>query len=155
MPFKSPFADVEIPDVSVYDYLFSGLTDDDLGRTAVFDSATGSETTYGDLRARIDAFAGALAARGIKPGDVVALHCPNTAAFIIAFHGILRAGATATTINSLYTPARDRQPAARLRCGPLRHRLRCCCRARWPGAPRSVWAPSRSSCSTAPRATSR
>ncbi len=104
MPFKSPFADVEIPDVSVYDYLFADLSEDDLGRIAVFDSATGTETTYGDLRARIDAFAGALAARGIKPGDVVALHCPNTAAFIIAFHGILRAGATATTINSLYTP---------------------------------------------------
>lgn len=104
VPFKSPFADVEIPDVSVYDYLFSDLADDELGRIAVFDSATGSETTYGDLRARIDAFAGALAARGIKPGDVIALHCPNTAAFVIAFHGILRAGATATTINSLYTP---------------------------------------------------
>ena len=104
VPFQSPFADVEIPDVSVYDYLFSGLTDEELGRVAVYDSATSSETTYGDLRARIDAFAGALAARGVQPGDVVALHCPNTAAFIIAFHGILRAGATATTINSLYTP---------------------------------------------------
>ena len=104
MPFKSPFADVEIPDASVYDYLFADLGEDDLGRVAVFDSATGTETTYGDLRARIDAFAGALAARGIKPGDVVALQCPNTAAFIIAFHGILRAGATATTVNSLYTP---------------------------------------------------
>ena len=104
MPFKSPFADVEIPDVSVYDFLFAGLADEELGRVAVFDSATGSETTYGDLRARIDAFAGALAARGVRPGDVVALHCPNTAAFVIAFHGILRAGATATTINSLYTP---------------------------------------------------
>ena len=104
MPFRSPFPDVEIPDVSVYDYLFGDLADDDLGRIAVFDAATGSETTYGDLRGRIDAFAGAMAARGIKPGDVVALHCPNTAAFVIAFHGILRAGATATTINSLYTP---------------------------------------------------
>ncbi|KAA1426332.1 4-coumarate--CoA ligase family protein [Nocardioides antri] len=104
MPFKSPFPDVEIPDVTVYDFLFGDLTEEESGRVAVFDSATGSETTYGDLRARIDAFAGALAARGIKPGDVVALHVPNTAAFVIAFHGILRAGATATTINSLYTP---------------------------------------------------
>ncbi len=104
MSFESPYPDVEIPDVSVYDYLFADLTGADLGRSAVFDSATNSETTYGDLRARIDAFAGALAARGVQPGDVIALHCPNTAAFIIAFHGILRAGATATTINSLYTP---------------------------------------------------
>lgn len=104
MPFRSPFPDVEIPDVSVYDFIFGDLTDDETGRTAVHDSATHADTTYGDLKARVDAFAGALAARGIKPGDVVALHCPNTAAFIIAFHGILRAGATATTINSLYTP---------------------------------------------------
>ena len=29
MPFKSPYADVEIPDVSVYDFLFAGLTDDE------------------------------------------------------------------------------------------------------------------------------
>ncbi|WP_183093840.1 AMP-binding protein [Nocardioides stalactiti] len=104
MPFKSPYPDVEIPETSVYDFLFGDLADEDLARIAVFDSATGSETSYGDLRARIDAFAGALAARGVKPGDVIALHCPNTAAFVIAFHGILRAGATATTINSLYTP---------------------------------------------------
>jgi acyl-CoA synthetase (AMP-forming)/AMP-acid ligase II len=119
VPFKSPFADVEIPDVSVYEYLFSGLTEDDLGRPAVFDSATGTETTYGELRARIDAFAGALAARGIKPGDVVALQVPNTTAFMIAFHGILRAGATATTINSLYTPP---EIAAQLRdSGAIRY----------------------------------
>jgi acyl-CoA synthetase (AMP-forming)/AMP-acid ligase II len=105
MPYSSPYPDVEIPDVSLYDYLLGDLAEDDLTRPAVFDSATGTETTYGDLRARIDAFAGALAARGVAPGDVVALQVPNTAAFVIAFHGILRAGATATTVNSLYTPA--------------------------------------------------
>ena len=47
---------------------------------------------------RIDAFAGALAHRGIGVGDVVGLLAPNSSAFAIAFHGILRAGATATTI---------------------------------------------------------
>ena len=53
--------------------------------------------------ARVDAFAGALADRGIAVGDVVGLLAPNSTAFAIAFHGILRAGATATTINVLFT----------------------------------------------------
>ena len=53
--------------------------------------------------ARIDAFAGALAGRGIGVGDVVGLLAPNSSAFAVAFHGILRAGATATTINALFT----------------------------------------------------
>ena len=103
MLFTSPYPDVAIPDRSLYDYLFGGLGDDDLDRVAIVDG--GTSLTFRELRSGIDAFAGALAARGIRPGDVVALHAPNGAGFIIAFHGILRSGGTATTINSLYTPA--------------------------------------------------
>ncbi|MCT9821162.1 AMP-binding protein [Microbacterium sp. W1N] len=102
--FTSPYPDVDIPDVSVYAYLFDSLEPDDLGRIALVDGATGAETTYGALRAQIDAFAGALAARGVGVGTVVGLLCPNVPAFATVFHGILRAGATVTTINSLYTP---------------------------------------------------
>ena len=104
MILKSTLPDVEIPDASVYDLLFGDLDEETRGRVAVIDGLTGQEYTYGQLVGLIDAFAGALAARGVKPGDVVALHVPNTAGFVIAFHGILRAGATATTVNSLYTP---------------------------------------------------
>ncbi|MWB96984.1 AMP-binding protein [Agromyces seonyuensis] len=103
MPFTSPLPDVEIPDVSLYDLLFAGLADDDLERTAVVDGASGAATTYGALRAQIDLVAGALAARGIRPGDVVALHSPNVPAFVAVFHGILRAGATVTTVAALAT----------------------------------------------------
>lgn len=49
------------------------------------------------------AFAGWLAAQGVQQGDAVGLLAPNGAGFAIAFHGILRAGATASTINLLYT----------------------------------------------------
>jgi len=100
----STFPDVEIPNLSVYDYLFSGLDAEHLARVAVIDGTSGAETSYGELVAGIDALAGALAARGVGKGDVVGLLCPNTPAFAIVFHGILRAGATVTTINSLYTP---------------------------------------------------
>ncbi|WP_243073764.1 AMP-binding protein [Microbacterium sp. SS28] len=101
--FPSPYPDVDIPDLSVYDYLFASLTADEAARIALIDPATGAETTYGALRAQVDAFAGALAARGVGVGTVVALLCPNVPAFATVFHGILRAGATVTTINSLYT----------------------------------------------------
>lgn len=101
--FTSPFPDVEIPDVSIYDDLFAGLTRDDSARVALIDPASGAETTYGALKAQIDAFAGALAAHGVGTETVLGLLCPNVPAFATVFHGVLRAGATVTTINSLYT----------------------------------------------------
>ncbi|OFJ54672.1 4-coumarate--CoA ligase family protein [Mycolicibacterium grossiae] len=103
MSFASPFPQVQIPTTSLYEYLFGDLTDADAERVALVDATTGTEVTYGEMIARIDAFAGALAQRGIGVGDVVGLLAPNSSAFAIAFHGILRAGATATTINALFT----------------------------------------------------
>ncbi|MCW4354979.1 AMP-binding protein [Hoyosella sp. YIM 151337] len=103
MSFHSPFPDVEIPATSVYEFLFGSITDAELELPAFIDGPSGSVTTYGQLIAQINGVAGALAARGIEPGDVVALHSPNVPAFGAVFHGILRAGATATTINALYT----------------------------------------------------
>ena len=103
MVFRSVFPDVDIPDVSVYDFLFASIAPDDLDRPATIDGPSGAVTTYRDLIAQIDAVAGALAARGIGAGDVVALHSPNSPAFAVVFHGILRSGATVTTVNGLYT----------------------------------------------------
>lgn len=95
--FKSPYPDVEIPNISIYDYLFTGLSDHELDTIALIDGTTGAETTYRALIAQIDGVAGALAARGVDEDTVVALLCPNVPAFASVFHGILRAGATVTT----------------------------------------------------------
>ncbi|MES2093025.1 MAG: AMP-binding protein [Actinomycetota bacterium] len=103
MVFRSPLPDVDIPPLSVYDFLFGDLASDDLDRVAIVDGASGAETSYRQLIVQIDLVAGALAARGIGLGDVVALHSPNVPAFAAVFHGILRSGATATTVNALYT----------------------------------------------------
>jgi acyl-CoA synthetase (AMP-forming)/AMP-acid ligase II len=103
MSFASPFPQVQIPTTNLYEYLFGTLADDDRDRIALIDTKSDTETTYSDMVARIDAFAGDLAHRGIGVGDVVALLAPNSSAFAVAFHGILRAGATATTINALFT----------------------------------------------------
>ncbi len=101
--FRSPYPDEVIPKLSVFDFLFGDLAPDDAQRVALIDGPSGAETTYGALKQQIELFAGALAARGIGLGDVVALHSPNVPAFATVFHGILRAGATATTVNALYT----------------------------------------------------
>jgi acyl-CoA synthetase (AMP-forming)/AMP-acid ligase II len=101
--FSSPFPDVDIPNVGIYEYLFGGLQDEDLDRIAVVDGSSGAETTYRTLLGQIDALAGAVAARGLGLGAVAAILCPNVPVFAVAFHGLLRAGATVTTVNSLYT----------------------------------------------------
>jgi acyl-CoA synthetase (AMP-forming)/AMP-acid ligase II len=104
MSFASPHPDVEIPNKSVFDALFDGITDADRAKTAAIFAPTGEELSYGELIDRAEGIAGALAARGIGKGDVVALLAPNHPAFLWTFHGILRSGATATTINALFTP---------------------------------------------------
>lgn len=103
MPVPSPHPRIEIPEVSVYDLLFASLTPEDQGKIALTDSATGVEVSYGQLHRQVDLFAGALAHRGIGVDDVVALHAPNSLAFAVAFHGIMRSGATVSTLGSLST----------------------------------------------------
>ena len=110
--FDSPHPRVDIPDVSVFELLFGDLDDAARQQPAIIDGSTGEVTTYGRLVEQIEAFAGALAARDIGPGDVVALHAPNAPAFVVAFHGILRSGATATTVNSLMQAGEIRKQLA-------------------------------------------
>ncbi|MGW0039129.1 AMP-binding protein [Gordonia sp. NPDC003376] len=105
MSFRSPYPDVGIPDVSVYDFLFGGIGPSELDTTALIDGPSGRETSYRELIAQIDTIAAALAQRGLAVGDVVGLHAPNIPAFAAVFHGVLRAGGVVTTINALYTAA--------------------------------------------------
>lgn len=103
MVIRSTLPDVEIPPVSVHEFLFGDITADELDRVAVVDGLSGAETTFRSLLAQIDAVAGAVAARGFGVGDVVALHAPNVPAYVTVFHGLLRAGVTVTTVNGLAT----------------------------------------------------
>lgn len=61
--------------------------------------------TYAELNATADLVAGGLMARGVQPGDRVALLLDNRGEFAEAFFGILRAGAIAVPLNP-----RDQQP---------------------------------------------
>jgi len=56
---------------------------------------------YGTLDQLSDRVAGFLRARGVDPGDHVALSCPNLPFFPIVYYGILKAGAVVAPLNVL------------------------------------------------------
>ncbi len=58
--------------------------------------------TYRTLRALADRFAAGLARLGVRPGDRVSLHLPNSPQFLIAYYGALTAGAIVVPCNPLY-----------------------------------------------------
>ncbi len=155
MSFTSPYPEVDIPDVSLYEFLFDGLTEADLERPALLDGTTGAETTYRALRDQIDAVAGALAARGLGFGEVVAVHVPNVPAFAAVLHGVLRAGGTATTVHALYTSEEITKQLTDAKARFLFTRSRSSCPKLLRRPRRQVSRPSGSSCSMARRGMSR
>ena len=58
--------------------------------------------TYAQLELLSNQFANALAQLGVKKGDRVAIFLPNIPQFVIAFFGVLKSGAVATTISPLH-----------------------------------------------------
>lgn len=64
----------------------------------------GRDLSFAALDVASDGVAGSLAAAGIQPGERVALYCPNSAEFVIAYLGILKAGACVVPINLMLNP---------------------------------------------------
>src|SRR4051812_25841552 len=59
------------------------------------------ELTYRALDAATARVAGLLRAKGVEPGDRVAIMLPNVPHFALAYHGALRAGAVVVPMNVL------------------------------------------------------
>jgi len=71
-------------------------------RVAIVEPA--GTTTYDALRDRASAVAGALAARGVKPGDRVAILAGRGAEAAAAYFGAIAAGAIVTVVNERLRP---------------------------------------------------
>ena len=99
---SSPLADVEIPKIAITSYVLqeAARVPD---REALIDGPTGRSYTYAKLSGMIHAFAGGLQARGLGPGDTIALISPNIPEFAIVFHGAAVAGVAVSTVNPTYT----------------------------------------------------
>ena len=80
-------------------------------RVALIDGPSGATTTYAELASRIDRAAAGLAARGLRPGDVLALWAPNSPEWAIAALGAMAAGATVSGVSPV---AAERELAAQL-----------------------------------------
>ncbi|WP_225824507.1 4-coumarate--CoA ligase family protein [Streptomyces naphthomycinicus] len=100
--FRSEYADVPPVELPIHEAV--------LGRAAAFgdrpaliDGTDGTTLTYDQVDRFHRRLAAALADTGVRKGDVLALHSPNTIAFPTAFYAATRAGATVTTVHPLAT----------------------------------------------------
>ncbi|MBT2413924.1 4-coumarate--CoA ligase family protein [Streptomyces sp. ISL-12] len=100
--FRSEYADVPPVDLPVHDAVLAHAAH--FGEApALVDGTDGTTLTYAHLDRFHRRVAAALAEAGVRKGDVLALHSPNTVAFPIAFHAATRAGASVTTVHPLAT----------------------------------------------------
>ncbi|NLA26304.1 MAG: long-chain fatty acid--CoA ligase [Firmicutes bacterium] len=90
---------IDYPKVSVYDK-FKEIAGQYSENKAV--SFFGGEFTYRELLTMVDAFAVALQGLGVKKGDRVAIHLPNSTQFPIACYGAMAIGAIVVPCNAMY-----------------------------------------------------
>jgi acyl-CoA synthetase (AMP-forming)/AMP-acid ligase II len=99
---RSPFPDVEIPDVALTDFVLARAGE--LGeKPALIDAPSGRTITYAQLAESVRAVAVGLTERGFGKGDVFAHYAPNLPEYAVAFHAVATLGGINTTANPLLT----------------------------------------------------
>ncbi|MFD5099599.1 4-coumarate--CoA ligase family protein [Streptomyces albidochromogenes] len=102
MAFQSEYASVEPVELPIHEAVLGRAAE--YGETpALIDGTNGDTITYGQLDVFHRRIAAALAEAGLRQGDVLALHSPNTIAYPVVFYAATRAGASVTTIHPLST----------------------------------------------------
>ncbi|GGV76743.1 AMP-dependent synthetase [Streptomyces griseoloalbus] len=100
--FRSEYADVEPVELPIHDAVL-GRAAEFGGTPALIDGTDGTTLTYEQVDRFHRRVAAGLAEAGVRKGDVLALHSPNTIAFPTAFYAATRAGASVTTVHPLAT----------------------------------------------------
>ncbi|MCK1318921.1 MULTISPECIES: malonyl-CoA synthase [unclassified Bradyrhizobium] len=85
---------------NLFSRLFDGL--DDPKRLAI-ETHDGVRISYGDLIARAGQMANVLVARGVKPGDRIAVQVEKSVTNIVLYLATVRAGAVYLPLNTAYT----------------------------------------------------
>src|SRR5689334_16553600 len=91
-----------IPDLTLPQFVLAAA-DRRGGKRALVDAATGHELSYAGLAVAVRESAAGLSARGVRPGDVLALCAPNCIEFAVAWYAATSIGAVVTTVNPLCT----------------------------------------------------
>ncbi len=63
--------------------------------------------TYSQLKKMVDSMATALYNMGVKKGDVVAIHLPNSIQYVVSYYAIASIGGIITGINPTYKSQRN------------------------------------------------
>jgi acyl-CoA synthetase (AMP-forming)/AMP-acid ligase II len=102
MIYRSPFPDVEIPDLALAPFLLrhAGRLAD---KPALIDAASGQGYTYAQLALAVRQMAASLTRRGFRPGDVFALYASGSPDYVVAMLGVWSLGGVITTANPLMT----------------------------------------------------
>lgn len=100
--FRSEYADVAAVELPIHDAVL-GRAAEYGDAPALIDGTDGTTLTYEQLDRFHRRVAAGLAEIGVRKGDVLALHSPNTIAFPTAFYAATRAGAAVTTVHPLAT----------------------------------------------------
>ncbi|MFJ9726244.1 4-coumarate--CoA ligase family protein [Streptomyces sp. NPDC101209] len=100
--FRSEYADVAAVDLPIHDAVL-GRAAEYGDAPALVDGTDGTTLSYEQLDRFHRRIAAALTETGVRKGDVLALHSPNTIAFPTAFYAATRAGAAVTTVHPLAT----------------------------------------------------
>ncbi|HEX6217498.1 MAG TPA: AMP-binding protein, partial [Vicinamibacterales bacterium] len=103
MTYRSPYPDITVPNVSLFEMVL-GQASKRGDAIAMADGISGRTITYAQLLDQIRRLAAGLAARGIKKGDVVSVWSPNLPEWPVAFFGAVRLGAIVHTSNPVSTP---------------------------------------------------
>jgi acyl-CoA synthetase (AMP-forming)/AMP-acid ligase II len=98
----SEYPPVEIPTTPIAETVLAGAAARG-DHPALVDGLTGQTITYAQLAHMVERMAAGFAEIGVRPGDVVALHSPNTVLYPVVFYAASRAGATVTTLSALAT----------------------------------------------------
>ena len=94
--------DLAIPDVALTPFLLERAAR--WGDKAAFiDASDGRVLTYAAWASAVRRMATALARRGFRKGDVLAICCANCPEYAVVFHAVSLIGGIVTTINPLYT----------------------------------------------------
>ncbi len=102
MIHQSPHAGVTVPDRPLTEWLLENAARRPQ-QAAFIEAASGRTLTFGDWSRLVRRCAGALARRGLKKCDVLAIYSPNLPEYAVLFHGVSLAGGVTTTVNPLLT----------------------------------------------------
>ncbi len=102
MLIRSPYPDVEIPDVTLTNFVLERARERG-DKPAIVCGVTGRSYTYRELADAIPRAAAGFHARGIRKGDVVGIVSANSPEYAVAFLAIASLGAVCSTVNPIAT----------------------------------------------------